>query len=133
MGNSEFHAHMLPFIARHPGVIGLHDAFLSGLFGYLEFHSGEAGRFRVTRIHPDGRFELSLRAAAHEQLEDDAATILAVLARPDAPRFGDRSSPDELRELFGLSKKAFKRALGGLLKRGEVTVDQDGWVRKPRI
>lgn len=115
------------------GVFIIVERSFVGLLPRHEPHQlarGEAGRFRVTRIHPDGRFELSLRAAAHEQLEDDAATILSVLARPNAPRFGDRSSPDELRELFGLSKKAFKRALGGLLKRGEVTVDDAGWVRK---
>ncbi len=90
---------------------------------------GEAAKFRVTYIHPDGRCELSLRAIAREQRDKDAATILAVLTAPNRPKFGDRSSPDELRELFGLSKKAFKRALGGLLARREVRVDADGWVQ----
>jgi hypothetical protein len=35
-GNSEFHAHMLPLLERYPGVVGLHDAYLSGLFSYVE-------------------------------------------------------------------------------------------------
>lgn len=35
-GNSEFHAHMVPLLERYPGVVGLHDAYLSGLFSYLE-------------------------------------------------------------------------------------------------
>lgn len=39
-GNSEFHAHMLPILEKYPGVIGLHDAYLTGLFGYLEFNVG---------------------------------------------------------------------------------------------
>jgi predicted RNA-binding protein (virulence factor B family) len=88
---------------------------------------GEAARFRVTNILPDGKIELSLRAQAHEELANDARKILAVLAKPNRPKVGDRSSPEEIRALFGLSKKAFKRALGRLLKDGAVTLDRDGF------
>ena len=51
---------------------------------------------------------------------------------PGAPRVGDRSSPEEIRALFGLSKKAFKRAVGHLLKTHAVTIDRDGFVVSPR-
>lgn len=44
-GNSEFHAHMLPLLEKYPGIVGLHDAYLSGLFGYLDFHLGDSGRY----------------------------------------------------------------------------------------
>ncbi len=53
-GNSEFHAHMVPLLARFPGVVGLHDAYLSGLFGYLEFYKGEAGRFYAEMLDSHG-------------------------------------------------------------------------------
>jgi predicted RNA-binding protein (virulence factor B family) len=90
---------------------------------------GERARFRVAHVHPDGKIELSLRALAHEERDRDAARILEVLARRPGERFGDRSSPEEIREAFGLSKKAFKRALGGLLRRGDVMIDDDGSAR----
>jgi glycosyltransferase involved in cell wall biosynthesis len=45
MGNSEFHGYMLDYIARYPGIVVLHDAFLSGLYGYLDFNLGQAGRY----------------------------------------------------------------------------------------
>lgn len=93
---------------------------------------GQAARFRVTRVHPDGKLELSLRAHAHEELENDAQTVLRVLGKPVAPSVSDASSPEQLRELFGLSKKAFKRAVGRLLKLGLVELDQAGNVRKIR-
>ena len=35
---------MLEQLSRHPGIVVLHDAFLSGLFGYLDFNVGESGR-----------------------------------------------------------------------------------------
>ncbi|HEY6078853.1 MAG TPA: S1-like domain-containing RNA-binding protein [Polyangiaceae bacterium] len=90
---------------------------------------GEAARFRITNILPDGKLELSLRAHAHEQLADDADQVLAVLKRPGAPLVGDRSSPEQIRELFGLSKKAFKRAIGRLLKDQAVQIDAQGYVQ----
>lgn len=103
-----------------------------GLVPYQEPHAlsrGQSGKFRVTNVLPDGKLELSLRAFAHELLADDAERVLAVLQRPQPPRVGDKSDPDQVRELFGLSKKAFKRAVGRLLKEQLVEIDAQGHVR----
>jgi hypothetical protein len=89
---------------------------------------GDGARFRVTHVHPDGKIELSLRGKAHEELAGDAETILKVLQGPRAPRVGDESDPEEIRRLFGLSKKAFKRAVGTLLKAGRIDIDETGVV-----
>ena len=88
---------------------------------------GERARFRVTNILPDGKIELSLRGLAHEERDADAEKILAALRAPRPPRVGDASSPETIRATFGLSKKAFKRAAGSLLKRGLVAIDADGF------
>ena len=90
---------------------------------------GEAARFRVTNVLPDGRIELSLRGPAHEELDTDADRVATALARNTALHVGDRSSPEEIRVAFGLSKKAFKRAVGRLLKSGRATIDAEGHVR----
>jgi predicted RNA-binding protein (virulence factor B family) len=87
---------------------------------------GDSARFRVASILPDGKIVLSLRQHAHKEVATDAANILGVLARSGAPRVGDRSSPEELRATFGLSKKAFKRAVGHLLKERLVRIDEHG-------
>lgn len=89
---------------------------------------GEASRFRVSNVLPDGKIELSLRGHAHEELARDANHILLTLKRSGAPRIGDKSSPEEIRAAFGLSKKAFKRAAGRLLKERSVTIDDDGFM-----
>jgi predicted RNA-binding protein (virulence factor B family) len=89
---------------------------------------GDVARFRVANVLPDGKIVLSLRQHAYQEVEADAAKILAVVAAPGAPRVGDRSSPDEIRALFGVSKKAFKRAVGRLLKDKAVTLDDHGFV-----
>lgn len=106
-----------------------------GLVPRTEPHTlkrGEASRFRVSNVLPDGKIELSLRGHAHEELASDAQKILSVLGRAGAPKIGDKSTPEEIRETFGLSKKAFKRAVGRLLKERAVTVDDDGFVRPAR-
>lgn len=106
-----------------------------GLVPASEPHSasrGQALRVRVANILADGKVELSLRGHAHQEVESDAQKILALVARPGAPRVGDRSSPDDLRRLLGMSKKAFKRAAGRLLKEGAVAIDDDGFLTPAR-
>jgi uncharacterized protein len=90
---------------------------------------GETTKLRVSTVLPDGKMELSLRGLAHEELERDADHVLARLSAPGASGFGDKSSPDEVRAHFGLSKKAFKRAVGRLLARGDVSLSRGGIIQ----
>lgn len=89
---------------------------------------GEHAKFRIANLLPDGKVELSLRGHAHEELEADARRILEMLRAPGAIKLGDRLEPSAIVASVGLSKKAFKRAAGRLLKRGDVTLDKDGWL-----
>lgn len=119
---------------RHDGTIGtfvIVDRTWVGLVPIAEPHRlerGEAASLRVAAILPDGKVELSLRAPAHAQMHDDGDVVLAALSGPSPPRLGDHSDPEAIRAALGLSKKAFKRAVGGLLKRGLVAVDETGHV-----
>jgi hypothetical protein len=102
-----------------------------GLVPRQEPHSmqrGQAGRFRVAHVHRDGKVELSLRGLAHTELDADAQNVLHLLQRAGTPSVGDRSDPDLIRQVFGLSKKAFKRAVGRLLAQGLLEVDPNGHV-----
>jgi predicted RNA-binding protein (virulence factor B family) len=89
---------------------------------------GEQARFRIANRLNDGRVELSLRAHRHEQRVDDAGAVLAKLRAEPGLRVSDDTSPEQIRALFGLSKKAFKRAVGGLLKRGAVRFERNGQI-----
>lgn len=93
---------------------------------------GQPTRVRIANVLPDGKLELSLRGHAFEEIAGDAQRILGVLGRPGAPRVGDRSSPEEIRSLFGLSKKAFKRASGRLLREGVAVIDREGFLVRRR-
>lgn len=111
------------------GLFAILERSYVGLVPATEPHRlrrGDRAKFRVASILPDGKLVLSLRQHAYQEAEADAASILAVISRPGAPRVGDKSSPEVIRELFGLSKKAFKRAVGKLLKEHKVTLDDRG-------
>ncbi|MBA3454814.1 MAG: nucleic acid-binding protein [Deltaproteobacteria bacterium] len=113
------------------GLFAILERSYVGLVPASEPHKlkrGEVAKFRVSSILPDGKLVLSLRQQAHKEIESDAGRILAVLNRVDPPRVGDKSDPETIRTLFGLSKKAFKRAVGRLLKEGTVIIDDTGSV-----
>jgi predicted RNA-binding protein (virulence factor B family) len=122
---------------RGIGVFVIVERRFVGLLPESEPHRlsrGDEARFRVAHVFPDGKIELSLRGHAHHELASDADRILGALSRPDAPRLGDASSPEEIRDALAMSKKAFKRAAGRLLKSGKAALDADGYlvVHKPK-
>jgi predicted RNA-binding protein (virulence factor B family) len=113
------------------GLFAILERSYVGLVPASEPHSlkrGEVAKFRVSSILPDGKLVLSLRQQAHKEIEADAGRIVAVLSRAEPPKVGDKSDPETIRALFGVSKKAFKRAVGRLLKEGAVVLDDDGSV-----
>lgn len=88
---------------------------------------GETVHARVERIKPDGKIDLSLQIRAHEQMDADSAAILQMIkANHGFLRVNDKSDPETIRMLFGLSKAQFKRCVGRLLKQGRIVFCEDG-------
>ncbi|WP_057768643.1 CvfB family protein [Lactobacillus selangorensis] len=88
---------------------------------------GETVKARVIGLHPDGSLNLSLRPRAYEVISDDAAMVLAILIRTPGHtmNYDDKSAPEKIKAYFGISKSAFKRALGHLLKQ-RLIIEADG-------
>lgn len=94
------------------------------------YHVGDKVEARVTRVLPDGRLDLSVREKAYLQMEKDAEKIMRALDECGGVLpYTDKTSPEILREKFGLSKNAFKRAVGHLFKEELVELDEDA-IRK---
>ena len=78
---------------------------------------GEVVEARVTFIREDGRLNASLRMAKENAMDDDAEKIFAFMqSNGGAMNFHDKTSPDKIYAAFKISKAAFKRAVGHLLK-----------------
>ena len=76
MGNSEFHAYMLEYMKRYPGVVILHDAYLSGLYGYVDFNLGQAGTYTRESLHSHGPRARRYLAPAQQNADPIGATMI---------------------------------------------------------
>jgi uncharacterized protein len=93
----------------------------------VEPRLGETVTGRVIDVKEDGTINVSLLPRKHEALSGDAERIYGYMQeRGGAMPFTDKSDPDDIKERFQLSKAAFKRALGHLMKNGRV-YQKDGW------
>lgn len=95
------------------------------------FEIGEILKARVTDVKEDGKLDLSVREKAYIQMEEDARLVLQVIDEfTGVLPFGDKVSPEIIKREFGLSKNAFKRAVGRLLKQGKIELKDDRIYRK---
>lgn len=93
---------------------------------------GQEIEARVTAVKADGKLDLSVRGRIPEQMDADAQMILKKLeANGGVLPFTDKSDPEEIRREFGISKAAFKRGVGRLLKQGKIRIgDTEGKIFK---
>ena len=89
-----------------------------------DLQPGTTIRVRVTALQPDGRLTLAVRDKAWLQMDIDAQKILDYLAEKGRIPFTDKADPEQIRQVFGMSKNEFKRAIGRLLKEGRVFIGE---------
>ena len=93
---------------------------------------GEEKTVRIIDVKDDGTLNGSLLPRKQERLADDAEEIMRYLEESGGKMpFTDKSSPDEIQEIFGMSKAAFKRALGKLYKNRQI-IQEDGWTKSTK-
>lgn len=105
-----------------PYRIFVHNSEMKG-----EPRLGQDVTVRIIDVKEDGSLNGSLLPRKHERLGEDAEKIFAYLESVGGKMpFGDKSSPEEIQEMFDMSKGSFKRALGTLMKAKKIK-QQDGW------
>lgn len=93
------------------------------LFG--DIREGDVIEARVTKVREDGKLDLSPREKAYIQMDTDALLVLKVIDEFDGVLpFNDKASPETIKREFHMSKNAFKRAVGHLLKDGKVRITE---------
>lgn len=97
---------------------------------FKDYKVGDEIEARVIRVREDGKIDLTPRERAYIQIDEDAELILGKMRLlGDSFGFTDKSSPEEIVDYFNMSKKAFKRAMGNLLKNGKVEKNEKGYYR----
>lgn len=117
-------------ISENFGVFVAVDDRYSGLIPEREakgtYHVGDVLSLRVTRVKEDGKLDLSDREKIPKQMEEDAEMVMQVIEEFEGVLpFNDKVSPEIIKREFGLSKNAFKRAVGRLLRQGRIQITEN--------
>lgn len=82
---------------------------------------------RVAQVMEDGRLTLSVRKKIPEQMDEDAELIFECLETAGGfLPYHDKSDADTIKREFHMSKNAFKRAIGHLMKAGKIKIEKKG-------
>lgn len=92
---------------------------------FREIPVGTIVHARVTSVKEDGKLDLSLREKAFVQMDADAEMIYEKMKSQNGIiPFTDKAEPEMIKREFGMSKAAFKRAVGRLLKAGKIEIGE---------
>lgn len=98
---------------------------------YDNYHVGDSVHARVVRVREDGKLDLSIREKAYLQMDEDGETILRVMDEYGGVLpFGEKAAPETIKKELHMSKNAFKRALGRLLKEGSIQINDNSIEKK---
>lgn len=112
-----------------------YNAIVENAYGGLLYHDklseplqvGQQLEGFVREVRPDGKMDLSVEMVGYKKVASLTEQILDALERNGGRLdFDDDSSPEAIRENFGVSKKAFKQALGNLYKHRRIQFQHPG-------
>ena len=94
---------------------------------FKEIHVGQRMRGYIDQVRPDGKIDVMLQPSGRQQTLDFADTLTDYLiAHGGRCPYGDKTSPETIKEVCGVSKKTVKRAVGDLYKRRLIAIEEDG-------
>ncbi|ANU08904.1 hypothetical protein A1A1_11241 [Planococcus antarcticus DSM 14505] len=123
---------LLPVGTFMLSVPDMHRIFVHETEREEEPRLGEEKTVRIIGVKDDGTLNGSLLPRKQERLLDDSEQIMRYLEESGGKMpFTDKSSPDEIQEIFGMSKAAFKRAIGKLYKNRQI-IQEEGWTKSTK-
>ena len=94
---------------------------------YDEYQEGQKLKGYITGVREDGRIDVSLQPDKGRHVRSTSEKILTHLeAVGGKSGFADKSSPEDIKNEFQVSKKVFKQAIGGLYKQGKIKITDEG-------
>jgi predicted RNA-binding protein (virulence factor B family) len=81
----------------------------------------------IKKVRDDGKIDLCLQKPGHEKIDEVSETIVDKLkAQEGFIPVTDKSAPEMIYGLFGVSKKTFKKAIGALYKKRLILIESNG-------
>ena len=92
---------------------------------FQKLKAGDEVSGRILRVRKDGKLDLEIRQRAYREIEGDSEKILKKIKEYDGVLpFSENAAPETIRRELEMSKAAFKRALGHLLKEGKIEIGE---------
>lgn len=90
-------------------------------------YPGQKFKGYIKEVRADGKINLSMQKPGYSKVVDTVQQILDMMDEQEGfITINDKSSPELIYKHFGISKKAFKMAVGALLKQGKITIEPGG-------
>ncbi|MFC5045760.1 S1 RNA-binding domain-containing protein [Aquimarina hainanensis] len=121
-------------IASHPSPYGW-NMIVNGKYLGLVYQDeifqkitvGDTFKGYVKKVRPDGKIDLTLQRHGYRSIDPNADQILKELkASGGFIDLNDKSDPEDIKEVFQMSKKSFKKAIGTLYKKRQILIEKDG-------
>ena len=94
---------------------------------FQPLESGQIITGYIRKVRDDDKIDLSLHKAGYERVDNVTAIILNALKQKGGfLPVTDKSSPETIYKLFGVSKKTYKKAIGFIYKKKLITIENDG-------
>ena len=94
---------------------------------FQTLHTGDTLKAYIKQVREDGKIDLILQTPGFEKVDDFSKTLYHYIA-DHGGRIGlnDKSPAEEIYDVFGVSKKTFKKAVGDLYKKRLILLHEDG-------
>ncbi|MEZ4937953.1 MAG: S1-like domain-containing RNA-binding protein [Crocinitomicaceae bacterium] len=123
---------LMLFEVSDKGVYCIVDELYRGLIFHSDIHRklrvGDQLKGFVKQIREDGKVDIVLDPIGYKASVDPHSQIILDKlkeANGSLP-FNDKSDPEIINQEFGISKKAFKRAIGNLYKQKLIRIEEEG-------
>lgn len=106
---------------------GTHSGILYDNEVFQHLKNGQHIKGFIKKIREDNKIDLSLQKSGYENVDEVTEKILAKLKAEDGIiQVTDKSPPEVISAIFGVSKKTFKKSIGALYKKRLIKIDNDG-------
>ncbi|MFO7822705.1 MAG: S1-like domain-containing RNA-binding protein [Cyclobacterium sp.] len=105
---------------------GFYEGLIYGNETFKPLEAGDKVRAFVKKIREDNKIDLQLTPIGRQKFEEGAEVILNKLSEDPFLPLNDKSDPERIRDILGMSKKQFKQCIGQLYKRKKIILKEDG-------
>jgi predicted RNA-binding protein (virulence factor B family) len=93
---------------------------------FTDLHPGDKLTGFIKKVRDDGKVDVTLRKKGYEEVQDAQTLVFnKLMANGGQLPLTDNSAPEDISKWLGMSKKTFKKAIGGLYKAGKVRLAVD--------